>query len=101
MVDGIVQLLLTLLCSILNGQIHYMIFLIMQDYLQFSKNVASLFPIEAKAKDVSPMNPVPFSGFSKIKNLYITGHNDGAINFWDASCPILIPIISIKQQVNA
>ena len=46
------------------------------------------------------MNPVPFSGFSKVKKLYITGHSDGAINFWDASCPIFIPILSLKQQVN-
>lgn len=34
----------------------------------------------------------------KVKNLYITGHNDGALNFWDLSCPLLVPILSLKQQ---
>ncbi|XP_065855738.1 uncharacterized protein [Euphorbia lathyris] len=66
-----------------------------EDYLLFSKNMTSLFAFETKPKDT---NPVPFSGFSKIENLYITGHSDGAINFWDASYPILVPIFSIKQQ---
>ncbi|TVU14871.1 hypothetical protein EJB05_38367 [Eragrostis curvula] len=26
----------------------------------------------------------------KTQNLYITGHLDGTINFWDASCPLLL-----------
>ncbi|XP_057994797.1 uncharacterized protein LOC110660741 isoform X3 [Hevea brasiliensis] len=69
-----------------------------KDYLLFSKNTPSLFPFEANTKDGTPTNPVPFSGFAKIKNLYITGHSDGAINFWHASCPFFIPIVSLKQQ---
>ncbi|KAK8965667.1 hypothetical protein KSP40_PGU020395 [Platanthera guangdongensis] len=39
-----------------------------------------------------------FEGFTKIKRLYITGHMDGAINFWDASFPILLLILSVKPQ---
>ncbi|WCJ32824.1 Transducin/WD40 repeat-like superfamily protein [Euphorbia peplus] len=69
-----------------------------EDYLLFSKNITSLFPFETNPKDGTHLNPVPFSGFSKVKNLYITGHSNGAIHFWDASCPILIPIFAIKQQ---
>ncbi|KDP43769.1 hypothetical protein JCGZ_22396 [Jatropha curcas] len=69
-----------------------------EDYLQFSKNIPSLFPFEAKPKDGTHTNPVPFCGFSKIKNLYITGHSDGAIHFWDACCPFFIPILSFRQQ---
>ncbi|XP_048230318.1 uncharacterized protein LOC8281313 isoform X2 [Ricinus communis] len=69
-----------------------------EDYLLFSQSVPSLFPFEVKPKHGTYMNPVPFSGFSKIKNLYISGHSDGAINFWDASCPIFIPLLSLKQQ---
>ncbi|KAK6125888.1 hypothetical protein DH2020_040368 [Rehmannia glutinosa] len=26
------------------------------------------------------------------------GHSSGAINFWDASCPVLLPVASITQQ---
>lgn len=40
-----------------------------------------------------------FNGFSKVKNLYITGHSNGAVNFWDVSSPSFIPIFSLKQQV--
>lgn len=39
-----------------------------------------------------------FEGFTKIKRLYITGHLDGAINFWDASFPIFLLILSVKPQ---
>ncbi|KAJ0097649.1 hypothetical protein Patl1_29274 [Pistacia atlantica] len=52
-----------------------------------------LLPFETKQKDVPQSH-----GFAKVKNLFITGHSDGAINFWDISCPIFIPILSIKQQ---
>ncbi|OAY57661.1 uncharacterized protein LOC110609749 isoform X2 [Manihot esculenta] len=69
-----------------------------EDYLMFSKNIPPLFPFEAKTKDGTPPNPASFSGFAKIKNLYITGHSDGAINFWQASSPFFIPILSLKQQ---
>ncbi|KAL6652218.1 hypothetical protein ACP70R_011143 [Stipagrostis hirtigluma subsp. patula] len=34
----------------------------------------------------------------KTQNLYITGHLNGTISFWDASCPLLLQIFSIKPQ---
>jgi hypothetical protein len=36
----------------------------------------------------------------KTRNLYVTGHLDGTISFWDASCPLLLQIFTIKQQVT-
>ncbi|XP_077231077.1 transducin/WD40 repeat-like superfamily protein isoform X2 [Tasmannia lanceolata] len=63
-----------------------------------AKNFPSLFPIYAKEKDGDNLYSTHFSGFAKIKNLYITGHSNGAINFWDASCPFLLLILSVRQQ---
>ena len=40
-----------------------------------------------------------FTNIHKTRNLYITGHLDGTISFWDASCPLLLQIFMIKQQV--
>ena len=62
-------------------------------------NIPPLLPSETKQKDGSHLHSANFGGFLKVKNLYITGHSDGAINFWDVSCPFLIPIFSLKQQV--
>ncbi|KAJ4837935.1 hypothetical protein Tsubulata_022530 [Turnera subulata] len=67
-----------------------------EDYALMTKGIPSLFPLEAKPKDGTHTNQ--FTGFTKIQNLYITGHSDGAVNFWDVSCPLLIPILSLKQQ---
>ncbi|XP_057530674.1 uncharacterized protein LOC130809064 isoform X2 [Amaranthus tricolor] len=39
-----------------------------------------------------------FTGFAKVKNLYITGHDDGTIKFWDVTCLLLIPLVSLTQQ---
>lgn len=63
-----------------------------------SKKIPSLFSCEVKQKDGSSSNG--FSSFSNFKNIYITGHSNGAINFWDASSPLLIPIVSFNQQVT-
>ncbi|KAI8536802.1 hypothetical protein RHMOL_Rhmol10G0285300 [Rhododendron molle] len=60
------------------------------------KLAPSLFSFDMKLKDAT--QSTQFSGFSKSKNLYITGHNNGAINFWDASCPVMLPIASVVQQ---
>ncbi|KAH7849902.1 hypothetical protein Vadar_024735 [Vaccinium darrowii] len=57
------------------------------------KLAPSLFSFDMKVKDTTQSTQ-----FSKSKNLYITGHNNGAINFWDASCPVMLPIASIVQQ---
>ncbi|GMH06607.1 hypothetical protein Nepgr_008447 [Nepenthes gracilis] len=64
-----------------------------EDYALVAKRIPSLLPSEAKQFDTTG-----FSGFSKIKNLYITGHSDGAINFWDFTGPLFLPLLSIKQQ---
>ncbi|KAF7829057.1 Syntaxin-binding protein 5 [Senna tora] len=69
-----------------------------EDHIQLLKNYPPLIPIETKPKDGSIMNSANFTGFSKVKNLYITGHSNGAISFWDASCPFFIPILQLKQQ---
>lgn len=68
----------------------------LQDYVLLAKELPHMFSFENKAKDGSSQ----FSGFSRVKNLYITGHANGAITFWDVSSPAFIPIISLKQQVT-
>ncbi|XP_021911469.1 uncharacterized protein LOC110825315 isoform X2 [Carica papaya] len=67
-----------------------------EDYLMLGRSIPSLLHFETKAKD----GTYPFSGFTKIKNLYITGHRDGTINFWDVTCPFFIPLLSLKQQTE-
>ncbi|KAD7479141.1 hypothetical protein E3N88_02277 [Mikania micrantha] len=67
-----------------------------QEYISLSKKIPALFSFEAKAKDGS--SSIGFSSFSNFKNIYITGHSNGAIYFWDASAPLLIPIVSFNQQ---
>lgn len=67
-----------------------------EDYIRLSKNIPSPFPFEPRPKDGT--HSFQFNGFTKVKNLYITGHSDGAINFWDVSCPFPIPMLSLKQQ---
>ncbi|KAM5546984.1 hypothetical protein ABKV19_001488 [Rosa sericea] len=69
-----------------------------EEYLLLAKSIPSLLSLETKPKDGSHLNAARFSGFSKVKNLYITGHGDGGINFWDLSSPLLVPILSLKQQ---
>ncbi|KAM3709989.1 hypothetical protein ACJW31_02G216300 [Castanea mollissima] len=69
-----------------------------EDYIVMGRNIPPLLPSETKQKDGIQLNSAHFSGFLKIRNLYITGHSDGAINFWDLSCPFLIPVFSLKQQ---
>ncbi|CAL8171514.1 unnamed protein product [Prunus armeniaca] len=69
-----------------------------EDCLLLAKSIPSLFSFETKPKDGTHLNAARFTGFLKVKNLYITGHNDGALNFWDLSCPLLVPILSLKQQ---
>jgi WD40 repeat protein len=69
-----------------------------EEYAELAKSVPSPLAFEARQKDGSSMNSTHCSGFSKYKNLYITGHNNGAINFWDLSCPLFIPVLSLTQQ---
>ncbi|XP_027193278.2 uncharacterized protein [Cicer arietinum] len=67
-------------------------------YRQILKNYPRLIPMETNQKDGINLSSANFSGFSNIKNLYITGHHNGAITFWDASCPFFIPVFQLKQQ---
>ncbi|TKY70241.1 Syntaxin-binding protein 5 [Spatholobus suberectus] len=62
------------------------------------KNYPPLIPMETNLKDGINFSSANFTGFSYVKNLYITGHSNGAINFWDASCPFFTPILQLKQQ---
>lgn len=64
------------------------------------KNHVPFVPIETSLKDGTHNNSTHFDGFAKIQNLYITGHNNGVINFWDVSCPLLLPLVSLKQQAS-
>lgn len=67
-------------------------------YRQLVKNHPLFVPVETNQKDGISLSSAKFSGFSKVQNLYITGHSNGAVNFWDASCPLFIPILQLKQQ---
>ncbi|XP_023767381.1 uncharacterized protein LOC111915982 isoform X1 [Lactuca sativa] len=71
-----------------------------EDYMLMSKKIPSLFSFESKQKDGSSSSSSTsgFTSFSNFKNIYITGHSNGGINFWDASSPLLIPIVSFNQQ---
>ncbi|KAG6501814.1 hypothetical protein ZIOFF_041698 [Zingiber officinale] len=72
--------------------------LIYEDQVFLANKHYSLFSTNMKEKDGSFQSSAYLSGFEKAKNLLITGHVDGTVNFWDASCPLLLPIFSIKQQ---
>ncbi|CAJ1942207.1 unnamed protein product [Sphenostylis stenocarpa] len=62
------------------------------------KNYPLFVPVETNQKDGISLSSAKFTGFSKVQNLYITGHSNGAITIWDASCPNFIPILQLKQQ---
>nr|GMC65920.1 uncharacterized protein LOC109167710 isoform X1 [Ipomoea batatas] len=78
----------------------YMLWSGNQDYNSLTKDIFPLFPFERKHKDGTISNSGSSAEFSKAKNLYITGHSNGAINFWDVSCPLMLPIVSLTQQVS-
>ncbi|ONK55928.1 uncharacterized protein A4U43_C10F2390 [Asparagus officinalis] len=69
-----------------------------EEQLMLLKKYSNLFLVDKRDTNHSSSN---FSGFAKTtRYLCITGHQDGGINFWDASCPLLFPILSIKQQTE-
>nr|GMC57331.1 Guanine nucleotide-binding protein, beta subunit [Ipomoea batatas]GMC63937.1 Guanine nucleotide-binding protein, beta subunit [Ipomoea batatas] len=78
----------------------YMLWSGNQDYNSLTKDIFPLFPFERKQKDGTISNSGSSAEFSKAKNLYITGHSNGAINFWDVSCPLMLPIVSLTQQIR-
>ncbi|KAK7262765.1 hypothetical protein RJT34_30345 [Clitoria ternatea] len=67
-------------------------------YRQLVKNYPLFVPSETNQKDGNSLSSAKFTGFSKVQNLYITGHGNGAVTFWDASCPFFTPILQLKQQ---
>ncbi|CAH9105937.1 unnamed protein product [Cuscuta europaea] len=71
-----------------------------QDYNSHAKDIFPLFPFERRQKDGTVSNSAHCVEFSKAKNLFITGHSSGAINIWDVSCPLLLPIVSLTQQTE-
>ncbi|XP_009590622.1 uncharacterized protein [Nicotiana tomentosiformis] len=73
----------------------YMLFSMDQDYSSLIKDSIPLFPFERAQKDGTGPNSTQFS---KAKNVFVSGHDNGAINFWDVSCPNPLPIVSLTQQ---
>ncbi|KAF1874946.1 hypothetical protein Lal_00007562 [Lupinus albus] len=67
-------------------------------YSQLMETYPPLIPIDTSLKVGINLSSANFAGFSNVKNLYITGHGNGAITFWDASCPIFTPVLQLKQQ---
>ncbi|KAL9678946.1 hypothetical protein QQ045_016798 [Rhodiola kirilowii] len=65
-----------------------------------ARNNAHFLPFETSIKDGTHFPSTHFDGFAKVQNLFITGHSNGVINFWDLTCPILIPLVSLKQQTE-
>ncbi|VAH35190.1 unnamed protein product [Triticum turgidum subsp. durum] len=65
-----------------------------EDYFS---TLASKYPWLLSMKDKGQIS-ASLSNIHKTRNLCITGHMDGTISFWDASCPLLLQIFMIKQQ---
>ncbi|KAL0891568.1 hypothetical protein Bca101_015551 [Brassica carinata] len=65
-----------------------------EDYTQLAKDTAQFLPSQAVSKEGC------FPGFTKVKNVYITGHSDGTIGVWDMTCPFLIPVLFLKEQAD-
>ncbi|XP_027078958.1 uncharacterized protein [Coffea arabica] len=76
----------------------HLLYLKDQDYDSLAKDILPLFPFETTQKDGTSSNSTQPRGLSKAKNLYITGHDNGAIRIWDVSCPLMRPILSVTQQ---
>lgn len=68
-----------------------------EDYFS---SLASKYPWLLSMKDKCQIS-ASFSNIHKTRNLYITEHMDGTISFWDASCPLLLQIFMIKQQLTS
>ncbi|XP_010526846.1 PREDICTED: uncharacterized protein LOC104804294 [Tarenaya hassleriana] len=71
-----------------------------EDYVQLMKDVTPLLPFQTVLKEGTRSSTAHFPGFAKVKNVFITGHSDGTISIWDMSCPLLIPVLSLKEQTE-
>uniref|UniRef100_A0A1J3IQU5 Syntaxin-binding protein 5 n=1 Tax=Noccaea caerulescens TaxID=107243 RepID=A0A1J3IQU5_NOCCA len=67
-----------------------------EDYAQLAKDAVPFLPLLTVPKESFPS--AHFPGFTKVKNVYITGHSDGTISVWDMTCPFLIPVLFLKDQ---
>uniref|UniRef100_A0A0D3FYZ8 Lethal giant larvae (Lgl)-like C-terminal domain-containing protein n=1 Tax=Oryza barthii TaxID=65489 RepID=A0A0D3FYZ8_9ORYZ len=65
-----------------------------QDYFS---SLATKYPWFLSMKD-KHQTSTGSADIHKTRNLYVTGHLDGTIRFWDASCPLLLQNLMIKQQ---
>ncbi|XP_039134048.1 LOW QUALITY PROTEIN: uncharacterized protein LOC120271389 [Dioscorea cayenensis subsp. rotundata] len=72
-----------------------------EDHFQLANKYPCLLSTDTKDKNGNHSSSARLKEISKTRNLYITGHQDGAINFWDASCPFLLPLLSMKPQGEA
>ncbi|KAF2530767.1 hypothetical protein F2Q70_00033521 [Brassica cretica] len=69
-----------------------------EDYAQLAKDTAPFLPSQIVSKEAS--RSAHFPGFTKVKNVYVTGHSDGSIGVWDMSCPFLVPVLFLKEQAD-
>ncbi|KAI4325770.1 hypothetical protein MLD38_031138 [Melastoma candidum] len=69
-----------------------------EEYAKFARKVPPLLLCNKFARTGINMSTNVCGGLSEVKNLYITGHSNGTIKFWDISCPIPLPIFSMEQQ---
>lgn len=56
------------------------------------KKYSNLFLVDKREKDPT------LSNSTKINKLYITGHQDGTLKLWDASCHLLLPVLTIRHH---
>jgi hypothetical protein len=59
-----------------------------QDYFSLAAKYSWLFSVKDKVQTSTSLTNI-----HKTRNLYITGHLDGTISFWDASCPLFLQIL--------
>ncbi|XP_010548217.1 PREDICTED: uncharacterized protein LOC104819720 isoform X6 [Tarenaya hassleriana] len=71
-----------------------------EEYTQLMKNSTPVLPFQTVPKERTHSSTAPFPGFTKVKNVLITGHSDGTISIWDMSCPLLLPVLSLKEQTE-
>ncbi|KAF8101523.1 hypothetical protein N665_0204s0020 [Sinapis alba] len=71
-----------------------------EDYAQIAKDAAAPFLPSQTSPLKEGSRSAQFPGFTKVKNVYITGHSDGSIGVWDMTCPFLIPVLFLKEQAD-
>jgi WD40 repeat protein len=69
-----------------------------EDYAQLAKDAVPFLPFHTVPKESS--RSAHFPGFTKVKNVYITGHCDGTISVWDMTCSFPILVLFLKEQID-